>query len=407
MARILQLLTATAWDDQRQFFKQAPALAEAGHEVIFVAGDPGHAVDCPFRYVPLSRRRRRLARMTGGLNLIRQVLSLRPHLVQLCSIEQLPLGLWLKAATSVRVVYDCREDMFHAMRDSKVWLPRWQRGALAQATRLIETAACRTFDGLVVSDPALYRMHDAMPPGRKSIFYNTPLLSQFGGELPALAERAYDLCLLGSMSRRSGLHVAARAIGELARRGRRVRVLLIGTPGEDARGDLDEVVARHGLEDDVTVTGWKPYTEVPALLPRARIGLVTLLDLPKYHHNIACKAFEYMACGMPCICSDLPPQRFFVEEGRHGLFFEPGNPDSLADAIETLLDDPERLRAMGRAGREAAETRWNAEADQRRYRDFIDRLLRLPHRGAEPAPPMDAAGRREACDAARARSLQR
>ena len=132
------------------------------------------------------------------------------------------------------------------------------------------------------------------------------------------------------------------------------------------------------MAGDVTVTGWIPYDRVPEMLIEAKIGLVTLLDQPKFRKNIACKAFEYMARGMPCVCSDLPPQRVFIREGENGLFYRPGDAEGLADRIALLLDDPARAAAMGETGRQDVERYWNAERDQEVLRGFYRRLLGGP-----------------------------
>ena len=378
MPRICMLLTTTPWGDQRQFYKQAPALADAGYDLVFMAGSGGQEEADGFRYDVLSGRTRRLSRMTGAVNLIGRVLRWRPKVLQLCSLEQLPLGLVLKLFTGVKVVYDCREDMYHSMLHSKTWFPRPLRWCLAWLTRVLEYAAARLFDGLVVSDPALYRMHAGARPERKVIFYNTPLLRQFGGGYLPLAARPYDIVLMGGMTKRSGIGVLTEAVHLLAAGGRRVRLLLIGRPDPDDEMLLRRVFQDAGMAGDVTVTGWIPYDRVPEMLIEAKIGLVTLLDQPKFRKNIACKAFEYMACGMPCVCSDLPPQRVFIREGENGLFYRPGDAEGLADRIALLLDDPARAAAMGETGRQDVERYWNAERDQEVLRGFYRRLLGGP-----------------------------
>jgi glycosyltransferase involved in cell wall biosynthesis len=49
-----------------------------------------------------------------------------------------------------------------------------------------------------------------------------------------------------------------------------------------------------------------------------------------------------------------------VEDGRTGILVPPDDPGALATAIAELIRDPERRRAMGRAGRSVIETRFTA-----------------------------------------------
>jgi glycosyltransferase involved in cell wall biosynthesis len=389
MVRIGFLVTAGPWWDQRQFHKQVPALAVPENKVFFIAGDPGGKVTDRFDFIPLSLRQRGLARYSGALNLLGLLLRLRLDALQLCSVEQLPLGFVLKLFTRVKVVYDCREDMYSGMRDHKVGLPRWARVLLASVVRAMEYAAARIFDGLVVSDTALYRLFHVVPADRKTIFFNTPLLSQFARDYPPLADRPYDVVLMGSMSRRTGLITLIEAMGILKRRGRAVKAILIGKPENAAMKIIEKRMAELDISSQVKVTGWIEYKDIPGILWQAKIGTVPLPDMPKFRRNIACKAFEYMACGMPSVVTDLPPQREFIRHGENGLFFAPDDAEAFANALELLLSDPARARQMGQVARADVESLWNAERDQRNLLDFYRQILgkrSRPRRVVELSP---------------------
>ncbi len=370
MAKICILVTAQPWWDQRHFYKQAPALAEDGHKVVFMAGDPGNKVTDLFEFYPLTVRQRKRARFTGGLNLFLRLLRLRPDILQVCSIELLPLGLLLKLLTRIKVVYDCREDMYESMLSSKVWLPAWFRRILAFCTLVLESLAMRIFDGLIASDPAILEIHKAMPKNRKMIFYNVPLLSQFQKNYLPLDSRPYDIVLLGGMSQRSGILVLIEAMKILSKSCRKIKTLLIGQVDHTDEPVFKKMLEETGWQNDVTITGVVPYKDVPGILTQAKIGLVLLLDLPKFHKNIACKAFEYMACGMPVISSDLPPERLFLKELETAFFIKPGDPTGLAKAIEFLLDNMPMAISMGRNGRKEMELQWNAEKNQQELKRF-------------------------------------
>jgi glycosyltransferase involved in cell wall biosynthesis len=73
------------------------------------------------------------------------------------------------------------------------------------------------------------------------------------------------------------------------------------------------------------------------------------------HEGFGLPVAEAMACGLPVIVSRSGALPDLVEDGRSGLVVERGDVDGLARAIETLLDDPDRRAAMGRAARGRAE----------------------------------------------------
>jgi glycosyltransferase involved in cell wall biosynthesis len=74
------------------------------------------------------------------------------------------------------------------------------------------------------------------------------------------------------------------------------------------------------------------------------------------------KAFDYLACGLPLIVSDLPDWREMFVEAGYALACDPNDPPSIATAIASLVNDPERMRAMGEAGRQKIIEAWNYEA---------------------------------------------
>lgn len=380
MARIGLLLTKTPWSDRRQFHRQGPALVEAGHEVVYVAGMPDEVIEHPFTWEVLSDRERTLARVTGGLNLLGRMRSLRCDLLQLCSLELLPLGLALKVFSGTRIVYDCREDIASALRERRDSFPAFLRTALFKAVRMLEAIAARSFDGILTADPAVWELHVGMPKERKHIFYNTALISQFPETYLPLAEREFDLTVLGSMSSlRSGTHHVLDALGILKERGLSPTLLLIGEPEGEVASAIEERVQEYGLVRQIIQTGRIPHAQVAAQLIRAKVGIVPLQDLPKFRRNIACKAFEYMACGMPSIASDLPPQRLFLHSAI-ASFYPCGDIEALASQIEELLNDPSRCQGMGEVARAEVKSKWNGEREQGKLRLFYAKLLEMPAR---------------------------
>jgi len=375
MAKICILITNGLWSDFRLFFRQAPALAEDGHEVIYMAVEPDTTSTDKFQFYPLSVRQRKMARPTGSLNLLIDILKVAPDVLEVVCVEQLPLALVLKLFTRIKVVYDCREDMYHSML-SKFWFPMWLRRIFACCTLILQFLADKILDGLITSDPAIFRMHKAMPESRKIVFYNVALLARFKKDYLPLAERPYDVVLMcGTLVRMYGLFVLTEALRILANQGRAIKTLLIGRLLKEELKILEKTLGESKLTDQVTVAGFRPHMEIPEILKTAKIGLVLLLDIPKFRNNISCKAFEYMACGMPVVSSDLPPERLFIRESETGIFFKPGDADALAKAITFLLDNIRHAQAMGEAGRKDVELKWNCENEQKKLRKFYRRIL--------------------------------
>jgi glycosyltransferase involved in cell wall biosynthesis len=135
-----------------------------------------------------------------------------------------------------------------------------------------------------------------------------------------------------------------------------VRLLLAGS-FEDAALEAELRRERGWLQVDYL--GQIGRDAVREVLARASAGLVTLWPMPSYLDSLPIKMFEYMSAQLPVVASDFPLWRGIVEDSRCGVCVDPVNPQAIADAVRGLLDKPERIAAMGQAGRAAVLSRYN------------------------------------------------
>src|SRR5699024_6738842 len=78
------------------------------------------------------------------------------------------------------------------------------------------------------------------------------------------------------------------------------------------------------------------------------------------------KSVEASASAKPVIASDLPALSELVTHEKTGLLVPAGDTDAWAEAILSLLEQPERAAQMGRAGRQwvLEERTWQANAEK-------------------------------------------
>jgi glycosyltransferase involved in cell wall biosynthesis len=121
-------------------------------------------------------------------------------------------------------------------------------------------------------------------------------------------------------------------------------------------GDLGPRVAQVARErpDRVVWLGARRAEEMPPYVANAEATLA----LKEYHDDVAgqspLKLYESMAAGVPVIASATQGLREPVEQSACGLVLEGLSPPVVADAVQQLLDSPEKRDAMGRNGRAAA-----------------------------------------------------
>ena len=86
-----------------------------------------------------------------------------------------------------------------------------------------------------------------------------------------------------------------------------------------------------------------------------RIGVVASLG----SEAVSRAALEWMASARPLIATKVGGLPDIVEDGVTGLLIAPDDAGALAAAVKTLLDDPARAEAMGRAARRRWEERFS------------------------------------------------
>ena len=168
------------------------------------------------------------------------------------------------------------------------------------------------------------------------------------------------LMFVGALGRHKGMDVLLEA-----RRRMRNRpwLVLIGAPGADTPRITDPGIV---IVRDVS------SAQVMASWVRASIAVVP----STWNEPLAQVAIEAMLVGRAVVASDVGGLRDLVEHRGTGLMVPPGDPGSLAAALDSLLDDPEMRQRMGAKGRLRARRYEVAAVAPRVVEVFEDTLRR-------------------------------
>ena len=119
--------------------------------------------------------------------------------------------------------------------------------------------------------------------------------------------------------------------------------------------ELKAQVASLGMQDSITFLGNR--RDIPQLL-----STFDLFVLPSIYESFPFTILEAMAAGRAVISTTVDGIPESIIEGETGLLDPSRSPEPLAEAILSLLPDPERCAQMGRAGRQRVQAHFTIQA---------------------------------------------
>jgi glycosyltransferase involved in cell wall biosynthesis len=142
-------------------------------------------------------------------------------------------------------------------------------------------------------------------------------------------------------------------------------VLLVIIGDGDVIPQIKMNVIEYDLLNSVWILGKKPYAEMMQFTAQADLGFT--LDKANnlnYRFSLPNKVFDYIHAGTPIICTDLPEVRKVVEGHEVGVILKELTPESIAEAVNKLKNDPERLAQLKNNCQLAAEKEsWEGECE--------------------------------------------
>jgi glycosyltransferase involved in cell wall biosynthesis len=275
-----------------------------------------------------------LVRLTGML-LTNRVALLHVHMSSRNSTWR--KSAYILAALAFRVPY-----LIHM--HSPDYVVFYERDCGSLRKRLIRTLLTRAKNILVLSASWAEDMRKIAPAVNVVVVYNSVPLPVLPMELVKASDQAPSVLFLGQVGERKGTFDLIRAAALIARN------FKLDLGGDGDLTQAKDLVKELGLEDKVKFHGWVRGKDKDVLLANAR-----LFVLPSYHEGVPMAILEAMSWGLPVITTPVGGIPEVVTNGIEGLLVAPGDIQGLAQALEQLVADPDKCRAMGAAGRERLE----------------------------------------------------
>jgi glycosyltransferase involved in cell wall biosynthesis len=164
----------------------------------------------------------------------------------------------------------------------------------------------------------------------------------------------------GSFSTVQHLDTIRDVLQELAKT-EKFKLRVIGTPEYELAGV------------EVEALQWRSETEIEDL-QKIDIGLMPLPDEDWSRGKCGLKALQYMALGIPTICSPVGVNSTIIQDGENG--FLANGKDEWVAKLKQLIHSADLRKRLGDKGREAVETGYSARSQAPRVLDIFESVVK-------------------------------
>lgn len=147
-----------------------------------------------------------------------------------------------------------------------------------------------------------------------------------------------------------GVDVLAKAFVKVANENPNVNLILLG--GGSQGNHLRQILTNGGVMERVHFGGQVSQRDLPRWYHMADLYIS-----PSHVDGTSVTLLEALASGLPCLVSNIPGNREWVEEGVNGWLFRDGDADNLAEKILLAIKNRRSWGRMGKAARKIAEER--------------------------------------------------
>lgn len=170
----------------------------------------------------------------------------------------------------------------------------------------------------------------------------------------------------GHITEEKGLDVLAYAAKIITRQHKNIKFLIVGEG--PIKNKIETLVNSLGLQSFFRFTG---FVDVEVLVEYLSLGDISVAPyIPKPMHNIMrietpMKVVQHMSMGKPVIMSRVSDENVVSWSGG-GILINPGDPEKLAEAIISLIEDEKSRKIMGGKGREYVKRNlgWSSIAEK-------------------------------------------
>ncbi len=159
-------------------------------------------------------------------------------------------------------------------------------------------------------------------------------------DFPDTRNKKYDFIYAGGIRRRRGAMEMLKVLKLLKDENIPVKLLLAGLIcDEGLEDDMKQFISENRLDGLVTIMPPVPYRQVMELYNASRCGIAIFNKQLVNQTIMPIKTFEYIAFGLPAVCSDVGHMGRITRQYNSGIAVDPNQISEIAEAMKKLLTD--------------------------------------------------------------------
>lgn len=367
MKHICHLTSVHPDNDIRIFKKECISLQRAGFRVTLLAingesrtEDGVEVIGIPCKFKNRWERARKATKL-----LKEAALKINADAFHIHDPEMMDAAIQIKQIKRVKIVADIHEYTAGQIRQ-KHYIPKILQPILGKLYEVYEKSKLKKFDGLIYAVPFenthLFQLHE-----NTQVVYNFPILQEFK-QAPFFDKN--KLIYVGGISPDRGLY----SMLDLLQANNELKLVMAGNFFSSS---YETVLKNHPDFHRIDFRGIVDRKGVAEIYIKGGIGLLLFANKPNLALSMPIKMFEYMAAGLPIICSDFDHWKSIIDKYNCGIYVNPNNRKEVLNAIQKLQNQSTLAVQMGQNGRKAAIEHFNWAQEAEKLVGFYHKLLKV------------------------------
>ena len=365
--KILHITTAHKNDDVRIFHKEVLSLKKKGFNVSLIAqGQKDEIVNgVNIYHVPCSKNRVDRFLFTN-IRILFRIIKINPKICHFHDPDFI-LGAFFLRLLGKKIIYDVHEDVPKQIM-SKYWIPKILRKLISISFNIFEKIISNIFfSSIVVATPDIAKNFS----NKKTItVMNYPVLDKFHSDIN-FNQKENSIIYIGSISESRGIKELLLAFKNI--NDDKINLYIAGNfenkiIEEEVMKQIDDV-------QNIIYLGFLNWDDIIKYLSKSKIGIVTLHPIENYITSYPIKLFEYMAMELAVIGSNFPLWEDIIVSNECGLVVDPLQPKEIAQAINDLINDPDKIDFFGSNGKKNVFEKFNWKIEEKKLIKLYLRIL--------------------------------